>query len=255
MPGSYVTVGANGQLNLPYNAAYGQAQYDAVQKANDQLLGYQTDFNTQQQQYGTQKRNLASEYSNQQRTTRNVAGARGNVFSSAYGTAVSNDASKNASANAELEGQNTAFLQNYELQKSNVQNNLNQTLGLAMSQYAQDLAKQAGTLGYGKSSPAKQAAQAKKANPKMTKAANLKSAQKRVSGPKNSALLKSFEKDFGLKADGKLGAKSLAALKKRAKDPKNARANYLLATLQNRPKDAKKYSHVLNKPKPKPRSR
>jgi hypothetical protein len=251
---NYVTVGANGQLSLPYNAAYGQAQYDAVKTANDQLLGFQTDFNTQQQQYGTQKRNLASEYGNQQRTSRNVAGSRGTVFSSAYGTAVSNDASKNAAAGAELEGQNTNFLQNYELQKGSVQNNLNQTLGLAMNQYAQELAKQAGTLGYGKSSPAKQAAQAKKANPQMTKAANLKSAQKRVSGPQNSALLKSFEKEFGLKADGKLGAKSLAALKKRAKDPKNARANYLLATLQNRPKDAKKYSHVL-KPKPKPRSR
>lgn len=255
MPQNYVTVGANGQLSLPYNAAYGQAQYDAVQKANDALLGFQTDYNTQQQQYGQQKRQIASDYQNQQRTTRNLAGARGNVFSSAYGTAVSNDASKNAAASADLEGQNSAFLQNYELQKQNVQNNLNQTLGLAMNEYAAELAKKAGTLGYGKSSPAKQAAQAKKANPQMTKQANMKAAQKRLAGPKNSALFKSFEKDFGLKADGRLGAKSLAALKKRAKDPKNARANYLLATLQNRPKDAKKYSSVLNKPKPKPRSR
>ena len=255
MPQNYVTVGANGQLSLPYNAAYGQAQYDAVQKANDALLGFQTDYNTQQQQYGSQKRQIASDYTNQQRTTRNAAGARGNVFSSAYGTAVSNDASKNASAGAELESQNAAFLQNYEMGKANVQNNLNQTLGLAMSQYAAELAKQAGTLGYGKSSPSKIAAQAKKANPKATQAANMKAAQKRLAGPRNTASLKQFERAMGLKVDGKLGAKSLSMIKKRAQDPKNARANYLLATLQNRPKDAAKYAKILGKSKPKPRSK
>lgn len=149
-PGSYVTTNANGMLELPYNQAFGQAGYDALQQANEGLLGIKTATDTQALQYGQTKRNQEMAYKSLQGQTLNANAAQGTAFSSKYGNAVTTNAQGYANQMGDLENQNTAFLQNAALQKTNIMSGLNNTLAQQAQAYAQELAKQAGTLGYGK---------------------------------------------------------------------------------------------------------
>ena len=148
--GSYVTTNASGMLELPYNQAFGQSSYDALQQANEGLLGLKQGTDTQALQYSQQKRNQEQAYKSLQGQTLNANAAAGTAFSSRYGTAVTGNAQQYANQMSDLENQNTAFLQNAALQKTNIMSGLNNTLAQQAQAYAQELAKQAGTLGYGK---------------------------------------------------------------------------------------------------------
>jgi hypothetical protein len=148
--GQYVTVNANGTLDLPYNQAFGQSAYDALAAANEGLLGVKQATDQQALEYGQTKRNQEIAYKNLQGQTLNANAAQGTAFSSKYGNAVTVNAQGYANQMGDLEAQNTAFLQNAALQKSNIMGTLNNTLAQQAQAYAQELAKKAGTLGYGK---------------------------------------------------------------------------------------------------------
>lgn len=165
--GSYVTTNANGMLELPYNQAFGQASYDALQQANEGLLGLKTATDQQGLEYSQTKRNQEMAYKSLQGQTLNANAAQGTAFSSKYGNAVTTNAQGYANQMSDLENQNTAFLQNAALQKTNIMSGLNNTLAQQAQAYAQELAKQAGTLGYGKNKQQSvQSSMPKKAAPK-----------------------------------------------------------------------------------------
>lgn len=148
--GSYVTTNASGMLELPYNQAFGQAGYDALAEANAGLLGIKQETDKQALEYAQQKRNQEMAYKSLQGQTLNANAAQGTAFSSKYGNAVTTNAQGYANQMTDLENQNTSFLQNAALQKTNIMGNLNNTLAQQAQVYAQELAKQAGKLGYGK---------------------------------------------------------------------------------------------------------
>lgn len=165
--GSYVTTNANGMLELPYNQAFGQASYDALQQANEGLLGLKTATDQQGLEYSQTKRNQEMAYKSLQGQTLNANAAQGTAFSSKYGNAVTANAQGYANQMGDLENQNTAFLQNAALQKTNIMSGLNNTLAQQAQAYAQELAKQAGTLGYGKNKQQSvQSSMPQKASPK-----------------------------------------------------------------------------------------
>lgn len=149
-PQSYVTTNASGMLELPYNQAFGQGAYDALAQANEGLLGVKQATDQQGLEYNQQKRNQELAYKTLQGQTLNANASQGTAFSSKYGNAVTTNAQGYANQVGDLENQNTAFLQNAALQRANIMGGLNNTLAQQAQAYAQELAKKAGTLGYGK---------------------------------------------------------------------------------------------------------
>lgn len=144
-----VVVNDAGVLELPYNQAFGQEQFNALDEANQELLGLKIEGDQQALDFGQNTRQLEQQYGQAQRQTLNENAASGTAFSSKYGTAVSGNANAFANQQAQLQGQNASFLQNQALQRAQIQNSLNQQLALAVQNYGVELGEQAGDLGFG----------------------------------------------------------------------------------------------------------
>lgn len=144
-----VIVNDAGLLELPYNQDFSMDQYNALNEANDQLLGLKSEADQQGLEYTKSKRETQLGYEQLRGQTLNQNAAAGTAFSSRYGTAVANNANAFANQMGDLEAANTSFTQNQALQRAAIQNALNQQLGLGVQQYAGELGDQAGSLGYG----------------------------------------------------------------------------------------------------------
>lgn len=249
-----VPTGVTGKLSLPGNIDYADSVLGAYSSLSAQLNQNYNDAVANETEYANNMYGLNKEYAKQQGVTRSTQGGQGTLYSSANVNAVKND----------LEGYNTQANE----QKTVYQNNRNafantaQTTKNAWTGQLQQAArtdaekKSAAAKARAAADAAKKAADTKSAKQKKAATGGKKkgpskadyaAANKRLNNPQSKAKLKSFEKEFGFKADGKLGPKTLAAIKKRAKDPKNKRANELLDTLQGRSKPKPKRKPVRRK--------
>lgn len=243
-PGA-VPTGVTGKLSLPGNIDYANSVLGAYSSLAGQLNQNYNDAVANETEFANNMYGLNKEYAKQQGNTRAAQGGQGTLYSSANVNAVKND----------LEGYNTQANE----QKTTYQNNRNaftNTAQTVKNSWTGQLQQAARDDAEKKSAAAKEKAKAdatkKAADAKSKKLAPKKPAAKKSSKPNYAAAnkrldaqdkskLKAFEKEFGFKSDGKVGPKTLAAIKKRAKDPKNKRANDLLDSIQGR------------KPKPKPK--
>lgn len=245
-----VPTGVTGKLSLPGNIDYADSVLGAYSSLSAQLNQNYNDAVANETEYANNMYGLNKEYAKQQGVTRATQGGQGTLYSSANVNAVKND----------LEGYNTQANE----QKTVYQNNRNafantaQTTKNAWTGQLQQAArtdaekKSAAAKERARAEATKKAADTKSAKQKKSSTGKKKgpskkdyaAANKRLNNPQSKSKLKAFEKEFGFKADGKLGPKTLAAIKKRAKNPNNKRANELLDTLQGR-------GTPKRKPKPK----
>lgn len=146
---SQLIINDQGILELPYNQDFSAAQFQAFADANDKLLDLKAGADQQNLLYSQTKRDNEQAYKALQAQTLNRSAASGTAFSSAYGTAYTNNASGHANDQSKLDAENTAFTQNLAMQRAAIQAALNQQLGLSTQQYGNQLNDLAGTLGYG----------------------------------------------------------------------------------------------------------
>lgn len=140
---------ANGVLELPYNQDFAEGQYAALEAANDALLGFKNEADTQALKYNQEKRNLDSGYGQQKLQTLNQNAAGGTAFSSMYGTAVAGNAQSYANAAGSLDQQNAAFQQDLAARRAASQSAFNLANSKGSQEYGDALGEQAGDLGYG----------------------------------------------------------------------------------------------------------
>ena len=148
-PPTQVVVNKNGILELPYDQTFAAGQLAAITDANDQLAALKLEGDQQAQEYGQGKRQANLAYDSLKHQSLNENAAQGTAFSSKYGTAVAANAGAYANQLGELENANTGFLQNQNLQRTAIQNSLNQQLAGLAQQRSDDLNAEAGTLGFG----------------------------------------------------------------------------------------------------------
>jgi hypothetical protein len=144
-----VQVNDEGLLELPYNQDFSMEQYQALQDANNQLLGLKVQRDEQNLKFGQQKRDADLAYNQLKSHTLNANAAGGTAFSSMYGTAVANNANQYANQIGDLTAENDSILKNLDLQQTTIQTSLNQQLQELAQQYADQLGGEAGSLGYG----------------------------------------------------------------------------------------------------------
>lgn len=144
-----VTVNDEGLLVLPYNQQYAEEQYSALEEANSELLGLNSEAAQQQLAYGQSKRETDQAYEQTKRGTLNQNAAGGTAFSSKYGTAVANNAGQYSNTMSQLDAENAAFSQDQAFRRAAIQDALNRQLGQSTQQYGGELAEEAGSLGFG----------------------------------------------------------------------------------------------------------
>ena len=144
-----VKVNDAGLLELPYNHDFAMEQWELLGDANEQLLGLKMEGDQQALEYTQGKRQIEQGYQAQKFNTLNTNAAQGTAFSSRYGTAVATNARDYFNQSADLEGQNTAFMQNQLMQRAAIQNNLNQQIQAALLEMGNGLSEEAGGLGFG----------------------------------------------------------------------------------------------------------
>lgn len=152
-PGTNIQVSKNGKLNLPYNQKYAESYLNAQNEFNNDMIQMDSEANQQALEHSQALRNQQQQFQGQQLQNRNVNAAQGTVFSSKYGTAVSNTARTHANTIADLEMKNTSFRQNLTARQNQARAFLNNQLALLSQQYANELGGQAGKLGYGQAKP------------------------------------------------------------------------------------------------------
>lgn len=245
---SAVPTGVTGKLSLPGNIDYSNAVIGAYGSLSDQLNQTYNNAVANETEYAQNMNELNKGYAEQQGNTRAAQGGQGTLYSSANATAIQKDLDN---YNDQSNKQTTEYQKNRNAFQNTAQT-LKNNWSSQLDQAAKDDAakKAAAAKARAEANAAKKAADKKSAKQKKdnrTSAQKMKDANKALNNPQGKAMLKNFEREFGFKVDGVLGAKSLAEIKKRAKDPKNLRANALLAMLQGRTKDADKAVAALKR--------
>lgn len=131
-----VTIGANGQMQLPYDSSYGQGLYTSLGTFNDSLMALQGQDQQQAAQYGQAVRDENLGY--QQQKISDLAGnaGRGMAFTSKYATDVGQTASGHNTAIQDLDAGNAQYLAQSATQRQSYQDQFNQQLAAAASDHA-----------------------------------------------------------------------------------------------------------------------
>ena len=142
-----VIVTDSGQLELPYNQQFSADVLSALEQHNQSLSELQIEQQNYGLQYAKDRRDADLNYSDLQRTTLATNAARGTAFSSAYGTAVGNNARAYQNQINDLDNAKALFDQQAIFRRSNIINAFNRLLSQAAMNNAGDLAEDAGNLG------------------------------------------------------------------------------------------------------------
>lgn len=148
-PQMNIQVTADGQLQLPYDQKFSEAQFGAVADANDQLVGLKSEQDQYNLDYTGARRDADLQYNQLKSQTLNANSARGSALSSAYGTAVANNANQYARTVGDMQAKKTQFDNDITARRAAIQNSLNRQISSSSQSYADSLGQKAGTLGYG----------------------------------------------------------------------------------------------------------
>lgn len=149
-----VNISPAGQLQLPYNSEFANQALDAQMAFDAEMLDLQQSEQEQALAYQQQMRDLDYGYQDQQRSTLNDAAARGNLYSSAYGVGVNEDARQYNNMKNDLGAKNSLFHSGAMGQRNAASAMLQALLQRATQGYADSLAEDAGGLGFGVDAPA-----------------------------------------------------------------------------------------------------
>lgn len=148
-----VQIGANGQLELPYNANWNQTVLSSLGDYNSQLLDLQTQRQQQALDFMNQNRQADQDYTTLKRDTLSQSAGAGTAFSSGYGLAVGNNANAYNTFKNNLAAQNTLANNSFDLQQSSIVDNFNNILRQGALGLADETAQNAGSLGFGTTTP------------------------------------------------------------------------------------------------------
>ncbi len=146
-----VIVGPTGTLQLPYSQQFSAEVLAALDDYNNQILG----LNMEQQQadtdYTVGRRDAGVKYGDVQRTTLSGNAAAGTAYSSKYGVAVGKNAQAYQNQINDMDTSYNLGKQKNELSKAGMRTAFNRLLAQSALDYGNDLAGDAGNLGYGTS--------------------------------------------------------------------------------------------------------
>lgn len=148
-----VQIGANGQLELPYNANWNSTVLSSLGDYNSQLLDLQTQRQQQALDFMNQNRQADQDYTNLKRDTLSQSAGAGTAFSSGYGLAVGNNANAYNTFKNQLASQNALANNSFDLQQSSIVDNFNNILRQGALGLADETAQNAGSLGFGTTTP------------------------------------------------------------------------------------------------------
>jgi len=146
-----VQVNANGVLELPYNSEYANQVLDAQGNFDSEMLNLNYEDQQQDQEYAQFIRQLEQGYTDRQRDTLGNSAGRGMLYSSQYTTGANNDARDYNNSKNDAAAQDTIFNNNITARRNAAQTMLNQIIQRATQGYADSLAANAGSLGFGAS--------------------------------------------------------------------------------------------------------
>lgn len=146
-----IAINNNGRLDLPFDYSAAQNALEQQQKANQDLVGLQTQSQEHAQNYLKTLRDTQQGFGEQQRQTLNDNAARGTAFSSGYGMQVGNNANQFNNQVNDLNAENTTFNNGIEAQRNQINTGLQDYLRQQATARGVQLAPQLGTLGYGTS--------------------------------------------------------------------------------------------------------
>lgn len=144
-----MTVNAAGTLELPYSPAWNSEVLTGLEDTNATLADIQRQRQQQALLYADQQRQANEGYEVQKRDTLNDNSARGVAFSSGYGVGVGRDANNFNNILGALATDNTNANADFDFQATSATNAFKAMLARASDDYANALADDAGTLGYG----------------------------------------------------------------------------------------------------------
>lgn len=193
----------NGQLDLPFDEAFGLDMVNQQQSMNAELMDLQQQQQMQALQHGNTKRDLGLQYEDVKRDTLNSDASRGMAFSSQYAVGASNNARNYNNAINDLESANTLANTGFSNQRMGIQNAFNDYIRQAVLRRTMDLAGEAGDLGFGidapnadwmdPKNPKKYPGKAQHNKPTLKKPAK-KSTPSKSSGKKKSSPIKKLKK-------------------------------------------------------------
>lgn len=146
-------INENGQLDLPFDEAFGLGLVDQQQSMNSELMDLQQQEQEQALDFANSRRNLTNQFREANRNTLNENAARGTAFSSGYGVQASDNARNFNNAINDLTSWNTQTMSGFGNRRMGIQNAFNDYVRQAVLRRSMDLAPEAGDLGYGVDKP------------------------------------------------------------------------------------------------------
>jgi hypothetical protein len=181
-----VRINNNGQLDLPFDEAFGLGLVEQQQEMNSELMGLQGEEQAQAMDFANQQRDLGLQFEDVKRNTLNGNAAGGTAFSSQYAVGASDNSRNFNNALNDLNAWNTQTMSGFGNQRMGIQNAFNDYVRQAVLRRSMDLAAEAGDLGYGQDAPnADWWGKAPKKYP--AKAQHNKSTLKKSTAPKKSS--------------------------------------------------------------------
>lgn len=148
-----ISINQNGQLDLPFDEAFGLGLLDQQQSMNSELLNLQQQQQQQAMEFANNQRDLGLQYEDIKRDTLNGNAAQGMAFSSQYAVGASDNARNFNNAQNDLNAWNAQSQSDFDMQRTGIQNAFNDYVRQAVLRQSMDLAGEAGDLGYGISKP------------------------------------------------------------------------------------------------------
>lgn len=148
-----ISINKNGQLDLPFDEAFGLDLVDQQQGMNSELMDLQQQQQMQALQHANSKRDLGLQFEGVQRDTLNSNAGRGTAFSSQYAVGASDNARNYNNVLNDLDSANTLANSGFANQRMGIQNAFNDYVRQAVLRRTMDMAPGAGDLGYGIDAP------------------------------------------------------------------------------------------------------
>lgn len=127
-PNPTIEIGADGILQLPYDAEWSQSVLDAMSSMNSQLMDLNFSSQEQAMEYGRANRDADIEYTGVKRGTLGANSQGGTAFSSQYGNAVGQNATAYGNYKNDLLMDNNLFKTRTDYERLAIQNAFNEML-------------------------------------------------------------------------------------------------------------------------------
>jgi hypothetical protein len=144
-----IQVSPDGVLQLPYNSEFYNQVVDGQQAFDNEMMGLNYEDQQQDLEYAQFMRELESGYVDQQRGTLGNSAGRGTLFSTAHSTGVNRDATQYNNTKGDAIAGDALFNTGIANRRNAAQTTLSTLIQRATQGYADSLAVDAGSLGYG----------------------------------------------------------------------------------------------------------